>query len=95
MKIEKINQAIQGAQNKTYSMQMRQNNAVKGMDIIEQRSILCKSQRYGSRLLYYTKPPECVEIGLSTVHNEVFTAGALEARVRRTSAFRAPVGKTE
>ena len=30
---------------------------------------------------------------LSAVHYEVFTAGALEARVRRTSAFMAPVGK--
>ena len=29
------------------------------------------------------------------IHHEVFTAGALEARVRRTSAFRAPAGKTE
>ena len=41
----------------------------------------------------YTKPPQCVDI--FTVHHEVFTAGALEARVRRTSAFRAPAGKTE
>ena len=41
----------------------------------------------------YTKPPECVDI--TTVHHEVFTAGALEARVRRTSAFWAPAGKTE
>ena len=32
---------------------------------------------------------------LSAVHHEVFTAGALEARVCRTSAFRAPAGKTE
>ena len=40
-----------------------------------------------------TKPPECVDI--IRVHHEVFTAGALEARVRRTSDFRAPAGKTE
>ena len=39
----------------------------------------------------YTKPSECVDI--TTVHHEVFTAGALEARVHRTSAFRAPAGK--
>ena len=39
----------------------------------------------------YTKPPECVDI----IRHEVFTAGALEARVRRTSVFRAPAGKTE
>ena len=32
---------------------------------------------------------------LICVINEVFTAGALEARVRRTSAFRAPSGKIE
>ena len=31
----------------------------------------------------------------SAVHHEVFPAGALEARVRRTSAFKAPAGKTE
>ena len=37
---------------------------------------------------------ECTLIQ-SAVHHEVFTAGALEARVRRTSAFRAPAGKTE
>ena len=30
-----------------------------------------------------------------TVHHEVFSADALEARVRRKSAFRAPAGKTE
>ena len=30
-----------------------------------------------------------------TVDHEVFTAGALEERVRRTSAFRAPAGETE
>ena len=41
----------------------------------------------------YTKPPECVDI--IPIHHEVFTAGALEARVRRTSAFRTPAGKTE
>ena len=41
----------------------------------------------------YTKPPECVDI--IAVHHEVLTAGALEARVRRTSAFRAPAGKSE
>ena len=29
----------------------------------------------------------------SAVHHEVFTAGALEGRVRRTSALRAPAGK--
>ena len=40
----------------------------------------------------YTKPPECVDI--IRKHHEVFTAGALEARVRRTSAFRVPAGKT-
>ena len=39
----------------------------------------------------YTKPPECVDI---IRHTSIFTAGALEARVRRTSAFRAPAGKT-
>ena len=32
---------------------------------------------------------------LSAVHNEIFPAGALEARVRRTSASRTPAGKTE
>ena len=32
---------------------------------------------------------------LSAVHHEVFTAGVVEARVHRTSAFRAPAGKTE
>ena len=32
---------------------------------------------------------------LSAVHHEVFAAGALEARVCRTSAFRAPAAKTE
>ena len=31
----------------------------------------------------------------SNTHNEVFIAGALEARVRRTSAFRSPAMKTE
>ena len=31
----------------------------------------------------------------STVHHEAFTAGTLEALVCRTSAFRAPAGKTE
>ena len=31
----------------------------------------------------------------STIHHEVFTAGSLETRVRRTSAFRAPAMKTE
>ena len=30
---------------------------------------------------------------LSAVHHEVFTAGALKARVHRTSALRAPAGK--
>ena len=40
-----------------------------------------------------TKPPECVDI--IRVHHEVFTAGALEARVLRTSDFRAPAGKTK
>ena len=40
-----------------------------------------------------TKPPECVDIVHCT--SGVFTAGALEARVSRTSAFRAPAGKTE
>ena len=28
----------------------------------------------------------------SNIHHEVFIAGALEARVRRTSAFRSPAG---
>ena len=32
---------------------------------------------------------------LSAIHHEVFTAGALQARVRRTSAFGASAGKTE
>ena len=31
----------------------------------------------------------------SAVHHEVFTAGALEARVRGTSAFGAPAGGVE
>ena len=38
-----------------------------------------------------TKPPECVD----SRHHEVFTAGALEELVRRTSAFRAPAWKTK
>ena len=37
------------------------------------------------------KPPECVDIICSTSRG--FTAGALEARVRRTSTFRAPARK--
>ena len=41
----------------------------------------------------YTKPPECVDI--IRLHHKVFTAGALEARVLRMRAFRAPAGKTE
>ena len=41
----------------------------------------------------YTKPPECVDIIRHTSRG--FTAGALKARVRRTSAFMAPAGKTE
>ena len=32
---------------------------------------------------------------LIAVHHEIFTASALEALVRRTSAFRVPDGKTE
>ena len=41
----------------------------------------------------YTKPPECV--GIICRNHEIFTAGALEARVLRMRAFRAPAGKTE
>ena len=37
----------------------------------------------------YSKLPECV------VHHKVFTAGALEVLASRTSAFRAPAGKTK
>ena len=44
-------------------------------------------------MIIYTKSPECVDI--IRVHHEVFSAGSLEARVRRTSAFREPAGKTE
>ena len=36
------------------------------------------------------KPPECVDI-----HHEVFTAGAVEARLRRTRALMPPAVKTE
>ena len=38
----------------------------------------------------FTKPPECVDIGLIRR-----TSRGFQARVRRTSAFRAPAGKTE
>ena len=41
----------------------------------------------------YTKPPECVDIICRTSRG--FHRWCLEARVRRTSAFRAPAGKTE
>ena len=41
----------------------------------------------------YTKPLDCVDI--ICVNHQVFTAGALKARVRSTSAFRTPAGKTE
>ena len=40
-----------------------------------------------------TKPPECVDY--NPQYHEVFTTSALEARVSRTSAFRAPGEKTE
>ena len=39
------------------------------------------------------KPPECVDIICSTSRG--FMAGALKARVRRTSTFRAPGGKNQ
>ena len=41
----------------------------------------------------YTKTPDWLIY--SAVYHKVFAAGALEARVRRTSAFRAPARKTE
>ena len=42
------------------------------------------------------KTTKCVNIiQYNPAYNEVFTAGALEARVCRTSAFSSPAGKTK
>ena len=56
------------------------------------QSIVC-DYSYDCTLHYYTKPPECVDLIRCT--SQGFHSWCLEARVRRTSAFRAPVGKTE
>ena len=45
----------------------------------------------GGGLHIRNHPSACVD--LSCLHQEIFTFGALEARVRRTSSFLAPAGK--
>ena len=46
---------------------------------------------WGGGLHIRNHPSACVD--LICLHQEIFTFGALEARVRRTSSFLAPVGK--
>ena len=62
----------------------------------DQTIILPNLNTPNSKILHaiYIQNHPCVLI-LSAVPHEVFPVGALEARVCRTSAFRAPAGKTE
>ena len=45
--------------------------------------------------IYIQNHPSVLIQSAVHVHPEVFLAGALKARVRRTSALRAPAGETE
>ena len=54
---------------------------------------VCKNKLEQRKYVYIQNHPN-VSIQ-SAVHHEVFTAGALEARVCRKSTVRAPSGKTD